>query len=395
MGEIDAVLGLLQQRLSNVKPVVTEAGGLGAGAAVRRYREGYTSDAELLGELQQLGYPPSRSERYQRQAHLDYETDLLADLITAHRTAFGKGLITREQLGSALDELGLRSERIEAILDIEDAKAATKITTKPAKKRYETAAGKARIAAAKAEYQSGSISQGELEDALGAEEMPAELVDATVQLEWAKFAARRAAAPARSAPEYESDASKRKITAAVTLYVGGKADEAQLRAKLTELGLPSYLIDAEIALATARKEVKPVPAPKKPPRELAAYETPAGRTRVATLRAMYQEELIGDDDLLADLRQLEVPEDLATAILQQEQVQLAAAGVSGPVGSLPAYKTPAGKIRVDTARLRFRRGLSDLAELHAALLQAGMPEELAVAIEDYEATRIAQAGASS
>ncbi len=255
MPEIEDVLTLLETRLADVKPTVTEAGGLGAGSAVRRFREGYITEAELLAELQALGYPPSRAERYRVQAQIDYDTDLLADMIAAHRTAFQKELITLQQLADELAGLGLRDERIAAILAIESAR----IARRP-------------------------------------------------------------------------------------------------------------------------------PAPK-PAKVIPKYETPAGRTRVQTLRMLFAEELIGKEELLAELQALEMPADYAAAIAEQEAVELAKAKAAKPAAVVPPYKTEAGKMRVETARLRFRRGLIDPAELMTQLLAAGVPEELATAISEYEQTR--------
>ncbi len=255
MTEIDDVLTLLETRLASVKPTVTEAGGLGADTAVRRYREGYITEAELAAELGQLGYPPSRAERYVAKAELDYQTDFLGDLITAYRTAFQRELIGEPELRSLLGELGIRPERI----------------------------------------------------------------DALVQIELARFARRPAAA-------------------------------------------------------------KPKPAPK-------AYETPAGRTRVQSLRMLFAEELISKEDLLAELRALEMQDDYAAAIAEQEQIKLEKAKAARPAAVVPPYKTEAGKVRVDTARLRFRRGMIDEAELYAQLLAAGVPDELADLIAEYEVAR--------
>jgi len=395
MAEIDAVLSFLEQALAGVQPVVTEAGGLGAATAVRRYREGFTTGAELLGELRDLGYSAARSDRYQRQAQLEYETDFLADLITALRGAFQKELVGEGELRARLGELGLRQERVDALLQIELARFARRPAAAVAKPRYQTAAGRARIAAVRTAFQAGQIGDAELREAFAGEEMPDELAAAEVALDLARFAARRAAPPERPVAVWESAEGRRKITANTTLFIGGKIDEATLRARLAELAMPAGVLEAEIDLALARRAVKPIPAPPTPPRELLEYETPAGRTRVLTLRMLYQEQLIGDDDLLAELRALELPESLASAILEQEQVRLAAAGVARAGLAIPLYQTPAGKVAVETARLRFRRRLSDPAELYGSLLGAGMPEELAQAILDYEQTRLAAPVAGS
>jgi hypothetical protein len=153
------------------------------------------------------------------------------------------------------------------------------------------------------------------------------------------------------------------------------------------------MLEAEIELATARRDVKPTPVPPKPPAVALDYETPAGRTRVQTLRMLYREQLIDDEELLVELRALEMPEELAVATLDNEATRRVIQGVQDRGIALPAYRTAAGKVRVAAARLRFRQGVADVPDLYGDLLEQGVPEELADAIVEYELARRQQSTA--
>jgi hypothetical protein len=85
-----------------------------SGAAVARYKEGFTTEEQFAGEMELLGYSPQQFEKYLAAAKIDYATDYLRDLVAAYKDAAGKGHISIDEYRDNLLGLGLVPERVEA-----------------------------------------------------------------------------------------------------------------------------------------------------------------------------------------------------------------------------------------------------------------------------------------
>lgn len=116
------VIGRLQRLLAEARPIVKEAGGTRADAALSRFREGFTLEAQLRQELHDLGFQGTDVDKLIIVARLVFDTDYRAELITVYRTAFQNDLITLEELREALEAIIARTERVDNLINIEYAK---------------------------------------------------------------------------------------------------------------------------------------------------------------------------------------------------------------------------------------------------------------------------------
>lgn len=110
---LDRAISLIQRRLVLLPPQAQRPGGIAAGLAIRRFREGLTTMEQLITELLILGYNPDEVQRYQLQAILEYATDFYMDLFATYQQAFRNDLISEAQFRQALTELGMVPERID------------------------------------------------------------------------------------------------------------------------------------------------------------------------------------------------------------------------------------------------------------------------------------------
>jgi len=116
-----------------------------SGAAMRRFREGYTTEDQFRNELAILGYSEEQVEKYVAGAMLDYATDYTGDLIAAYRDAVRKGNIDIAGYRFQLLSLGLVPERVEGYVlrEIARLKPSDPLTPLgPPKPIYETDAGR-------------------------------------------------------------------------------------------------------------------------------------------------------------------------------------------------------------------------------------------------------------
>jgi len=119
-----------------------------SGAAVTRFKEGFTTVEGFYSEMSILGYSDKQIIKYEAAAKMDYATDYTRDLISAYRDAVRKGNISLDDYRGALLDLGLVPERVEGYILRERARlkpgeALTPIS--PATPTYETDAGKVMI----------------------------------------------------------------------------------------------------------------------------------------------------------------------------------------------------------------------------------------------------------
>lgn len=111
--EESRAIQLIARRLVPVPPEAQRPRGIAASLAVRRFREGLTTDAELEKELTTLGYTPDEVRRYKLQAALEYETDYTMDLFAGLRDGFRKDQITEAEFTEGLRMLGMVPDRVE------------------------------------------------------------------------------------------------------------------------------------------------------------------------------------------------------------------------------------------------------------------------------------------
>ena len=116
------VIGRLQRLLAEARPIVKEAAGTRADAALSRFREGFTLEPQLREELKLLGFQGTDVDKLIIVARLIFDTDYRTELTTVYRTAYQNDLIILEELRTALEAIIARPERVDNIIDIEYAK---------------------------------------------------------------------------------------------------------------------------------------------------------------------------------------------------------------------------------------------------------------------------------
>lgn len=122
--------------------------GAMSGAAVTRFKEGFTTEEQFHAEMELLAYSDQQFEKYLAAAKMDYATDYLRDLISAYQYAVRNGHIDLDQYRNTLLGLGIVPERVEAYVFKERARlkpeeALTPIA--PPKPTFETDAGKIQV----------------------------------------------------------------------------------------------------------------------------------------------------------------------------------------------------------------------------------------------------------
>lgn len=87
-----------------------------SGAAVTRFKEGYSTEDQFIAEMELLGYSPQQADKYLTAARLDYATDYLTDMKTAYTDAAKKGHISLDEYRDALLDLGIVPDRVESFV---------------------------------------------------------------------------------------------------------------------------------------------------------------------------------------------------------------------------------------------------------------------------------------
>lgn len=119
--------------------------GTMSGAAVKRFKEGLTTEDQFYGEMTLLGYSDQQFPKYLAAAKMDYAYDYTMDLVSAYRDAVRKGNLGLDGYRGALSGLGMVPERVEGYVFRERArlKPTEPLTPlAPVTPVYETDAGK-------------------------------------------------------------------------------------------------------------------------------------------------------------------------------------------------------------------------------------------------------------
>lgn len=122
--------------------------GMMSGAAVTRFKEGFTTESQFGSEMALLGYSDIQFQPYLAAARMDYATDYLRDLLDAYRDAVRKGNLSLDEYRGSLLTLGMVPERVEGYVLRERArlKPTEPLTPiAPAKPEYETDAGRVKV----------------------------------------------------------------------------------------------------------------------------------------------------------------------------------------------------------------------------------------------------------
>lgn len=315
---------------------------------IRRFRLGLTSPTDLRQELALLGFSPDQVARVQIGAELEYQTDLVQDYIEINVGAYSRDLINEAELRTRLIALGLGGVKTGAIVERERIRKYPTVRYPrviPPKPLYQKPEGTLRQKAVIALYRGRVISETELWTRLSALEMPAALVDATVDLERAYFMV-EAVERARVIPAfYETEEGRIRIRTLRNLWRADLLDDANLVRALQQLEMSTTLSQAILEDERAARALRPEPPPTPP---VPPYRTEAGRIQVRTLtldaeralRTLISQLTTGllserdftaalanwEQTLLTAYLDLGMSEDLALALVDYHEARLAPKG---------------------------------------------------------------------
>jgi hypothetical protein len=154
-----------------------------SGAAVTRFKEGFTNEAGFKAEMTMLGYSDEQFTKYLVAAQMDYATDYMRDMISAYRDAVRKGNISLDEYRNRLSELGIVAQRVEAYVIRE------KVRFRPGEEPwakegptplYDTDWGKIEVDTIRRRRRKNLITAGDQTMELGKLGMPSSLIGAIV-----------------------------------------------------------------------------------------------------------------------------------------------------------------------------------------------------------------------
>ncbi len=136
-------------------------------------------------------------------------------------------------------------------------------------------------------------------------------------------------------------------------------------------------LDTELATAYAGNDdlrlVKE--AAPKPPGVVSEYQTADGKVKIETIRLARRQGLISRLEEVTSLADLEMPAELASSYADNDDLRLVAPKPVPVIVAVPYYQTPAGKVEVETIRLKTRQRLLT-EELTTTQIAAGVVPKL-------------------
>lgn len=110
--DISGVLADLEEALAGAQAPEVAAAATGSGVATARYVEGLTSEDELRGELQALGYVGPRQDRLVLVANLSRQLDLYRDRRDIWRAQLRARDISLDQFLALLEGAGIPDDSV-------------------------------------------------------------------------------------------------------------------------------------------------------------------------------------------------------------------------------------------------------------------------------------------
>jgi hypothetical protein len=185
--------------------------GLMSGTAIKRFKEGMSTESQFLSELKLLGYTDQQFTQYLAAAKLDYAYDYLTDMIAAYKDAAAKGQISLDDFRGALRGIGIVPDRIEAYVLRIRARLDPIGPLKPIgppKPEYQTEAGQVKVDTLRRHRQKEMITRGEEIAGLQQLGAPIDYATAVADNDDARLSAAAVTEVGPPKPLYETDAGK-------------------------------------------------------------------------------------------------------------------------------------------------------------------------------------------
>jgi hypothetical protein len=185
--------------------------GLMSGTAIKRFKEGMSTESQFLSELKLLGYTDQQFPQYVAAAKLDYAYDYLSDMIAAYKDAAAKGQISLDDFRGALRGLGIVPERIEAYVLRLRARLDPAGPLKPIgppKPEYQTEAGQVKVDTLRRHRQKELITRDQEIAGLQKLGAPVDYATSIADNDDVRLAAAAVSEVGPPKPLYETDAGK-------------------------------------------------------------------------------------------------------------------------------------------------------------------------------------------
>jgi hypothetical protein len=185
--------------------------GLMSGTAIKRFKEGMSTESQFLSELKLLGYTDQQFPQYLAAAKLDYAYDYQTDMIAAYRDAAAKGQISLDDFRSKLSTLGIVPEKIEAYVLRIRARLDPAGPLKPIgppKPEYQTEAGQVKVDTLRRHRQKEMITRDDEIAGLQQLGAPIDYATAVADNDDARLSAAAVTEVGPPKPLYETDAGK-------------------------------------------------------------------------------------------------------------------------------------------------------------------------------------------
>lgn len=291
-----------------------------ASTAMTRFREGMDDEAALSDNLTTLGVAPELLPKYVFGAQLSYLYDYQHDLIAYYVDAYHRRDIEEPELRSSLVSAGLSPERLDLVVQAQSIKrlAAPKAADDPA-----------------VAVQVDTIRDKRSKNLITHDEEVRQLVALGKELPYAsaiadnddvKLTEKIPIVPVPPIPFYETDTGKiRRDTIRWQrrkLLIDRNSEVTQLRG----IGMPEAMATAYADEDDALIATKVI---TKPPLATPLYQEDAGKIRVDSTRRLRRQRAISEDEELGMLLELEMPNDLAAAIVENDGLRLAKVTTTG------------------------------------------------------------------
>ena len=404
----------------------------GRAAPRRRYREGISTENMLRAELEMLGYSGPQIDRQTILADIERDTELRLDTLGAYRAGLRTGRISEVDFRVRAAILGVLPDFIDLYVEHDQLRRRLEPPTDEDKElratgrgtvltryregwdrpddfraamlslgyttaesdRYQVQADisfdldwKADVLRALGEqFVRGEVEAGDYMRRLATLGMdPARAQTHLARLQATLLPRVRARPVVEPLPRYRTRSGKAELRLATEEFRSQIIDAGELADRLRALEMDDNLVEATVDIEEVLLERR-LRQPDPPDRP--EYQTDAGKVRTRTLRDAFRAGQLSPPAYQSALLELEVPTDLASAILDFETSRLAREIEEEGPASLPAYQTPTGRDQVAQIVADYRDRSLDRARLDALLRELEMPEELVLATADLEEFRL-------
>ena len=221
--------------------------------------------------------------------------------------------ISQAELEGQLRNLEMPEDLVQATVELEAFRLEQRlaIPDPPGVPEYLTDDGKVRMRTLREAFRGGLFDVGAYQTGLEELEVGPDLVDALVDFESTRLAARRREEPIERVPRYQTTAGRRQVQLSLEQFRSQAITPAALLSQLRNLEMPEDLVQANADLEQFRLDQR-IAVPEVA--TIPFYLTDEGKIRLRTAREVFRQIAIPEGELLEAFLDLEVPANIADAL---------------------------------------------------------------------------------